>query len=152
MNIGVLPLREAIEKAHRIGLDLVEVTASARPPIVRIADYGKYQYEQNKLRKQWAQEDKEKGKKQEMKNIQIKPGTSGDIITHRAKKIKEWLEHGHKVRVKLYLFGRYRSMEQKFLQKILEEFLSTIECDYVVAEQTKKTSEGLITVLQPKTQ
>ena len=87
-NVGVVSLKSALSRASRLNLDLVEVATRSTPPVVRIADYGKYQYEQNKLKKKWADEDKEKGKKRSegTKRTQIKPGTSGDILEMRAKK------------------------------------------------------------------
>ena len=120
-NIGVVSLKDALARAHQSNLDLVEVTAKSKPPTVRIADYGKYQYEQNKLKKKWAEQDKEKGKKkqEETKQTQIKPGTSGDILEHRAKKVREWLDNGNRVQVDLFLFGRYKSMDKDFLKEKL---------------------------------
>ena len=136
-------------QARKANLDLVEVTAKSNPPVVRIADYGKYQYEQNKLKKKWADQDKEKGKKQEgTKHTQIKPGTSGDILEMRAKKIREWLDNGSRVQVDLFLFGRYKSMDVDFLKKKLSSFIKTIPGEINVIGEIRKSPKGFSTTLQ----
>lgn len=137
-------------QARQANLDLVEVTAKSKPPVVRIADYGKYQYEQNKLKKKWADQDKEKGKKQEgTKHTQVKPGTSGDILEMRAKKIREWLDNGNRVQVDLFLFGRYKSMNADFLKERLSSFIKTIPGDIHIANEIRKSPKGFSIVLQP---
>ena len=151
-NVGVVSIKEALQQAQRAELDLIEVTAKAAPPVVCIADQGKYQYEQNKKMKQWAQKDKEKGKGQqdETKHIQIKPGTSGDIITMRAKKVREWLDAGKKVSVTLFLFGRYKYMEQKFLEDKLRAFIEIIPGEVQISEEIRKSGKGYTALLQKK--
>ena len=137
-------------QAHEAGLDLVEVTGKSNPPVVRIADYGKYQYEQNKLKKKWADQDKEKGRKQEgTKQTQIKPGTSGDILEMRANKIREWLDGGNRVQVDLFLFGRYKSMDAEFLKEKLSSFIKTIPGKVNIANEIRKSPKGFSIILQP---
>ena len=149
-NVGVVPLKDAMARARRANLDLVEVTAKSRPPVVRIADYGKYQYEQNKLKKKWADQDKEKGKRQEgTKHTQIKPGTSGDILEMRANKIREWLDNGNRVQVDLFLFGRYKSMDKDFLKEKLSSFIQAVPGEVSIAANIRKSPKGFSIVLQP---
>jgi len=137
-------------RARQANLDLVEVTAKSRPPVVRIADYGKYQYEQNKMKKKWADQDKEKGKKQEgMKQTQIKPGTSGGILEMRAKKIREWLDNGSRVQVDLFLFGRYKGMDPTFLKERLSSFIQTIPGEVTAVGDIRKSPKGFSITLQP---
>ena len=150
-NVGIVSLKNALAEARKASLDLVEVTAKSKPPVVRIADYGKYQYEQNKLKKRWAEEDREKGKKmqEETKQTQIKPGTSGDIFEHRAKKIREWLDNGNRVQVDLFLFGRYKSMDKDFLKEKLSSFIKTIPGNFRLADDIRKSPKGFSVILQP---
>ena len=148
-NAGVVSIKDAIAQAREAGLDLVEVTAKSKPPVVRITDYGKYQYEQNKLKKKWADQDKEKGKKQEgTKHTQIKPGTSGDILEMRAKKIREWLDSGNRVQVDLFLFGRYKSMDANFLKEKLSSFIKTIPGEVRAVDEIRKSPKGFSITLQ----
>ena len=151
-NVGVVSLRDALSQARKANLDLVEITAKSRPPVVRITDYGKYQYEQNKLKKKWADQDKEKGKKgkEEVKQTQIKPGTSGDILVMRTKKICEWLNSGNRVQVDLFLFGRYKSMDERFLKERLSSFIQTIPSDVYTAEEIRKSPKGYSILLRSK--
>ena len=149
-NVGVVSLKDALARARQVNLDLVEVTAKSRPPVVRIADYGKYQYEQNKLKKKWAEQDKEKGKKQEgIKHTQIKPGTSGGILEMRSKKIREWLDNGNRVQVDLFLFGRYKSMNKDFLKEKLSSFIQSVPGEIHIANNIRKSPKGFSIVLQP---
>ena len=149
-NAGVVSIKNAIAQAREAGLDLVEVTAKSNPPVVRITDYGKYQYEQNKLKKKWADQDKEKGKKQEgTKQTQIKPGTSGGILEMRAKKIREWLDNGNRVQVDLFLFGRYKSMDANFLKEKLSSFIKTIPGKVRAIDEIRKSPKGFSITLQP---
>ena len=148
-NVGVVSLRDALKKASLANLDLVEISANAKPPVAKITDYGKYQYEQNKLKKEYAKRDKEKGKKasEETKNIQIKPATSGTILEHRAEKVRKWLENGNKVTVDLFLFGRYKAMDEKFLKSKLETFLELVGTD-AKGDGIKKSAKGFSITLQ----
>lgn len=150
-NLGVMSIGEALKKASLSNLDLVEVTPNSKPPIAHITDFGKYQYEQNKLKKQWAQKDKEMGKKkqEDIKQVQIKPGTSGGILQHRATKIREWLNNGSRVQIDLFLFGRYKSMDEKFLKDRLDKFLHIISGDIYMTDDIKKSPKGFSVVLQP---
>ena len=149
-NVGVVKTRNAVEQAKKVNLDLVEISPKAKPPVVQITDFGKYQYEQKKLKKKWAEADQEKGKKskEETKQIQIKPGTSGGMLEHRGKKIREWLDDENKVQVDLFLFGRYKGMDKKFLQTKLIEFLKSIEGEVYAADKVKKSPKGFSVVLQ----
>lgn len=150
-NIGVVSMRDALARAREVGLDLVEVTAKSKPPVVRIADYGKYQYDQNKLKKKWAEQDKERGKKNqgETKHTQIKPGTSGDILTLRGNKVREWLDSGSRVQVDLFLFGRYKSMDAEFLKKKLSSFIESVPGEVRIADEIRKSPKGFSVVLYP---
>ena len=149
-SVGVVPIKDAMAQARQVNLDLVEVTAKSRPPVVRIADYGKYQYEQNKLKKKWADQDKEKGKKQEgTKHTQIKPGTSGAILEMRSKKIREWLDNGNRVQVDLFLFGRYKGMDPAFLKERLSAFIQTIPGEVNPVGSIRKSPKGFSITLRP---
>ena len=151
-NIGVVPTKEALAQARKQGLDIVEISPNANPPVVQIADAGKYQYEQKKQKKRWAEENKAKGKgkKEEVKHIQIKPGTSGGMLTHRAELIRKWLNEGNRVQVDLFLFGRYKGMNYQFLQERLIEFLKTIEGEVYLTDTIKKSPKGFSAQLQPE--
>ena len=143
-NFGVLPIREAIAKAQELGLDLIEVSPNAQPPVCKITDYGKFKYEQKKKDK----EIKSKAHVTETKITQVKIGTSERDMQIKAGKAAEWLKEGHRVKVDLFLWGRYKYMEFEFLKERLERFLAVIPEGYKVAEPIQKGPKGLSITLE----
>jgi translation initiation factor IF-3 len=107
-QIGVLPTGQAIRLAKERGLDLVEISAAADPPVCKIVDYGKYKYEQEKKKKEAAKHAKG-GKLKELKfRIGIDPHDYLIKITHA----EEFLSHGDKVRVQLQFKGRQMAHQE----------------------------------------
>jgi len=145
-NLNVMSIKDVIAMAQKDGLDVVEVSEKAVPPVVRIVEYGRYAYEQKKKQKEM----KQKQHISETKTIQIKPTTGKNEINMRAKKIEEWLREKHRVRIDLFLFGRYKYMDEKFLKGKLQAFLDFIPYPYDVAEELKKSPKGFSVVIQEK--
>ena len=143
-NLGVLPTSEAIQRAQDQGLDLIEISPNAIPPVAKIMEYGKFQYEQQKKRR----EIKAKSHTTETKSVQVKIGTGDHDMQLKAKKAAEWLNEGHRVKVDLFLWGRYKYMEFPFLKERLERFLKLIPADYKLADQIAKGPKGLTTTLE----
>jgi len=143
-NLGVLPLAEALAAAKTAGLDLIEISPSAVPPIAKIMDYGKFEYERSKKEKVA----KAKVKVSETKEVQIKVGTGDHDMLLKAKKAAEWLAEGHRVRAELFLKGRYKGMEEKFLKDRLEKFLLRIPYAYKVAEPITRSPKGFAGVIE----
>ncbi|HEX8993710.1 MAG TPA: translation initiation factor IF-3 [Candidatus Paceibacterota bacterium] len=143
-NLGVLPLSEAIQRAQDVELDLIEISPNANPPVAKIMDYGKFQYEQQKKRREM----KAKSHSTETKGIQVKIGTGDNDLSIKANKAAGWLKEGHRVKVDLFLWGRYKYMEFGFLKERLERFLKLIPADYKMAEPIAKSPKGLSTVLE----
>ncbi|HEY4487438.1 MAG TPA: translation initiation factor IF-3 [Candidatus Paceibacterota bacterium] len=144
-NLGVLSASEAIAKAREVGLDLIEVSAQANPPVCRITDYGKFKYEQKKKEKEMKAR---AAKVTETKEAQVKIGTSEHDMQIKAGKIGEWLEEGHRVKIDLFLWGRYKYMEFEFLKERLQRFLAIIPKSYKIADDIKKSPKGLSVVLE----
>jgi translation initiation factor IF-3 len=143
-NYGVLKIEEALAKAHEAGLDLIEVSPNATPPVCRITDYGKFKYEQNKKDK----EVKAKTRVSETKEVQVKIGTSDHDMGIKAAKAGAWLREGHRVKVDLFLWGRYKYMDFNFLKERLERFLAIIPEGYKIADEIKKSPKGLSVALE----
>ena len=142
--MGVVSLALALDKSKEYGLDLVEISPNSIPPITKIVDYGKFLYAENKKQKQL----KSKAKSLETKSIQVKVGTGENDLNMKAKKASEWLKEGHRVRVDLFLPGRIKYMDQKFLKERMERILNLISTDYNVAEEPKKSPKGLTAVIE----
>lgn len=143
-NIGVISLSEALKRAVETGFDLIEISPNATPPVAKITDYGKFQYELNKKLKAA----KSKIHTVEVKTIQIKIGTSEHDLGLKAKKVGEWLSEGNRVKVDLYLVGRSKYMDMKFLSTRLERILKLIPTEYKVAEPIKRGLKGLSMVIE----
>ncbi len=146
-NYGIIPIEEALAKAREAGLDLIEVSPNAQPPVCKITDYGKFKYEQKKKDK----EVKSRAKVTETKEAQVKIGTSQNDMMIKANKIGAWLREGHRVRVDLFLWGRYKYMELNFLKERLERFLAVIPEGFKIAEPVQKSPKGLSVSLERDT-
>jgi translation initiation factor IF-3 len=146
-NLGVLSLKEALALAEKEGLDLIEISPSALPPIAKIADYGKYQYEQNKKQKKA----KQGAHATETKSIQIKIGTGDNDLSLKARKASQWLLEGHRIKVELFLSGRSKYMPEQFLKERLDRVLHLITENFKVAEPYKRGPKGpMITIERDK--
>ncbi len=143
-NFGVMNTRDAIAKARELGFDLIEVSPNANPPVCKITDYGKFKYEQKKKDK----EVKSRAHVSETKEAQVKIGTSENDMRIKANKIGEWLKEGHRVKVDLFLWGRYKYMEFNFLKERLERFLAIIPEGYKIAVEIQKSPKGLSVALE----
>lgn len=125
-------------------MDLIEISPTATPPVAKIADFGKFLYDQNKKQKAA----KAKTHEVEIKNVQIKIGTGDHDLELKAKKVSEWLGEGHRVKVDLFLPGRTKYMDRKFLSERIERLLKLVSEEYKVAVPIEKSLKGLSMVLE----
>jgi translation initiation factor IF-3 len=126
------------------GLDLIEISPEANPPVAKIADFGKYQYEQNKKLKKA----KAGAKPTETKSIQVKIGTGDHDLELKAKTASKWLKDGHRIKVELYLSGRAKYMEENFLRERLDRVLRLITENYKVADSYKRGPKGITITIE----
>lgn len=143
-NLGVISTKDALKIAEEANLDLIEISPTAVPPVAKIMDYGKYQYELKKK----AKEVKAKSHVTETKSVQVKIGTGDHDLNLKAKRAAEWLTEGHRVKIDLFLWGRYKYMEPAFLKERLERFLKIIPAEYKIADEIKKSPKGFSTTLE----
>ena len=101
-QIGVMPLEDAIRRAEEAGLDLIEVAATAEPPVCRIADLGKFKFESDKR----ARDAKKNQHVSEVKEVRIRPRTDDHDLQVRVRAARRFLEEGHKVKVEVRFRGR----------------------------------------------
>ena len=143
-NLGTMSSDEAMEKANELGLDLIELSGKSRPPIVKVADYGKFLYDKKKKEKA----SKAKQSVTETKTVQVKVGTSeGDLIL-KAKNISAWLNDGHRVKLDLFLRGRVKYLDKQFLKERLLRILKLVTVAYRIADGPKKSPKGLTVFLE----
>lgn len=143
-NLGVITLEEALKEAEKVNLDLIEISPNAKPPVAKIMDFGQYRYET----KRKASQVKAKSHVTETKSVQVKIGTGEHDQLLKAKKISDWLNEGHRVKVDLFLSGRYKYMEEGFLKERLERFLKIIPSEYKLADEIKRSPKGFTTTLE----
>ncbi|MEK7669128.1 MAG: translation initiation factor IF-3 [Patescibacteria group bacterium] len=143
-NFGVSATRDALRKALEFGLDLVEISPNAVPPIAKIVDYGKFLYAENKKQKVI----KAKTHTVEIKSLQIKVGTGDHDLNLKAKKASEWLKEGHRVKIDLFLPGRAKYMNESFLKERMDRVFKLITEDFKIAEEPKKSPKGMTSMIE----
>lgn len=143
-NLGVISIEEALKEARAVGLDLIEISPNAVPPVAKIMDYGKYQYlEQKKER-----DTKAKAHVTETKSIQVEVVTGENDLMRKARQAAGWLKEGHRVKIELFLKGRYKYMDPAFLTEKLKRFSALIPEEYKVAEDIQKGPKGFTMVIE----
>ena len=145
-NLGVISTEEAIKIARDQGLDLIEISSDAKPPIAKIMDYGQFQYEQKKKQKEIKA--KQKMASTEVKSIQVKIGTGENDMMVKAKRASEWLAEGNRVKVELYLRGRSKFLEKDFLHERLQRLLDMLTEEYKLVDEIKKSPKGIMTTIE----
>jgi translation initiation factor IF-3 len=144
-QIGVIPIEQALAAAAEFGLDLVEVSPNADPPVCKIMDYGRYRYEQTKKK----HEAKKKQASFKLKEIKVRPKTGEHDLKVKVDHIKEFLSKKDKVKVTVMFRGREIALTQMGMQ-LLDKVAAQIQ-DIAVVEQTPKfESRTLFMVLAPK--
>ncbi len=143
-NLGTLSLADALKKADEMKLDLIEISPKAKPPVAKITDFGQYRYDT----KRKASAAKAKAHVTETKSVQVKIGTGEHDQLLKAKRAAEWLQEGHRVKVDLFLWGRYKYMESDFLKERLDRFLKIIPAEYKLADPMKKSPKGWTATLE----
>jgi len=142
--LGVLSLSEALVKAEALGLDLIEISPNAEPPVAKIMDYGKFQYQQSKKQK----EAKARAHVTETKTLQVKIGTSEHDLELKAKNASKWLKEGHRVKIDLFLVGRSKYAEMGFKKERLDRILTLISEEYKPTGEPLKSPKGISVTLE----
>lgn len=132
---------QAIGIAKEQNLDLIEIAPTAKPPVCRIMDYGKFLY--HKAKQERVQ--KAKQKKIELKSVRISVRTGEHDLSFKAEKIKEFLEEGHKVKVDMVLRGREKA-HFDFAEEKLRTFLNNLE-GIKFEQPLKRSPQGLVIII-----
>ncbi len=145
-QVGVVATAVAMDMARERGLDLVEVSPNARPPVCRIMDFGKYKYEQSKKAKLARQ--KQKAHQITVKEVQFRPKTDEHDYRFKVRNILKFLGHRDKVKVVLRFRGREMS-HMEFGMKTLERVLEDLEDFAVVEQKPKQEGRNVVMILSP---
>jgi translation initiation factor IF-3 len=146
-QLGVMNTREAVSLAREKGLDLVEVAANADPPVCRIIDYGKFQYEAKKK----ANEAKKKQVTITVKEVKFRPSTDEHDYNYRMKHAREWLQDGDKVKATIWFRGRemtHRELGARILEKLEQDLADVGE----VEARPRMEGNQMFIVVAPKRQ
>ncbi|OGG44429.1 translation initiation factor IF-3 [Candidatus Kaiserbacteria bacterium RIFCSPHIGHO2_01_FULL_48_10] len=143
-NLGIISLAEALEAAKVAGVDLIEISPSATPPVAKVMDYGKFQYEQQKKER----EVRAKAHVTETKSVQVEVATGENDLTRKARQAAGWLREGHRVRIELFLKGRYKYMDPAFLKERLKRFVLLVPEEYKIAEDIQKGPKGFTMIIE----
>ena len=146
-NLGVLYTREAIEQAREVGLDLVEVSPNADPPVAKFLDVGKFKYEAQKK----ANVARKSQKTQEIKEIKMRPNIDDHDYNTKMKKIHEFIGEGDKVKVTLRFRGRELSHGQLGMNLLIRVQGNTAEIAKV-EQHPRMEGRQMLMVIAPKQQ
>ncbi len=142
---GILPTAEALEIAQNSGLDLVEVSPNAKPPVCKLVDYGKFKFEQEKK----LREAKKKQKQVKLKEIRMQPKIEEHDLNFKTKHIREFLEEGCKVKVSV----RFRGRELAHLElgrDVLDRVLKMLGDSFVVEKRPQMEGRMMSMFISPK--
>jgi translation initiation factor IF-3 len=143
--IGVMSAREALIRAYDVGLDLVEISPNAVPPVCKILDYGKYKYEQQKK----ANEARKKQKVVEIKEIKVRPNIDDHDYDVKMKQMRNFIGEGDKVKVTLRFRGREMA-HQELGVKVLERIRNDLTELVKVEQMPKLENRQMVMVVSPK--
>lgn len=140
-NVGVISVQEGIDIALDAGLDLVEVSPHASPPVCKVLDYGKYKYQAQKK----ANEARKKQKVIEVKEIKMRPGIDEHDYQVKMRSVRKFLEHGDKVKMTIRFRGREMA-HQDLGMKVLDRVREDVD-ELAKVEQFPKTEGRMMTMV-----
>ncbi|MDI6741232.1 MAG: translation initiation factor IF-3 [Smithella sp.] len=146
-QLGVISLEEALSIAEEAGIDLVEVSPSADPPVCKIMDYGKYRYKQSKK----LHDAKKSQTVIQVKEIKLKPKTEDHDVQVKMKHIRKFLNNSDKVKVSMMFRGReiaFTDIGRKLMGKIRDELSN--EC--VIDQEPRLEGRNMVMIFSPKKQ
>jgi translation initiation factor IF-3 len=142
---GVAPIRDALRMAEEAGLDLVEVSPNADPPVCKILDFGKYKYQEQKKKN----EARKKQKVIEVKEIKLRPTTDEHDYEVKMRSVTRFLEEGDKVKVTLRFRGR-EMVHQELGVKVLDRVKEEMDAKAKVEQFPRLEGRQMVMVLAPK--
>ncbi len=144
-QLGVISLTDALAEAAKAGLDLVEVSPTAAPPVCRIMDYGKFRYQQSKK----VQVSKKSQTVIQVKEIRLRPKTEEHDLEVKVKHVRKFLEQHNKVKISMMFRGREIAYTD-IGRKIMEDIKNTLADDCVIDQQPKLEGRNMIMIISPK--
>ena len=140
-QLGILTLLDAIHRAEQVGLDLVEISPSADPPVCKIIDFGKFRYQQTKKEK----ESKKSQHQVKVKEVKVKPNTDEHDLQTKLRHARKFIAEGNKVKITCIFRGR-EMMHPEFGRKVVDKMCADL-ADIASAETHPKFFAKTLTVV-----
>jgi translation initiation factor IF-3 len=144
-QLGIMAVEEALAKAESEGLDLVEVAPTARPPVVRIMDYGKYKYEEARK----ARQARKKQHQIEVKEVKLRPGIEPHDLEFKVRHARRFLEEGNKVKVTMMFRGR-QAAHPELGQAVLVKVAEVVQDVGKIESAPQMEARTMIMILAPR--
>ena len=144
-KIGTVSTIEALRRAEDAGLDLVEVAPNLKPPVCKILDFGKYQYNLNKSQV----EQKKRNKAKDTKEVRLGLKISDHDLDIKSKRVDKFLSKGHKVKITIKFKGR-EIVHPELGRELLNKFLTNLKTTHIIEKEPGKQGRQLITFIAPK--
>lgn len=141
---GIISREEALQKAREAHLDLVEIAPNAKPPVVKIIDFKKFKYLENKK----AKKSKKTGKRQETKELRMRPFIGSNDLDFRVKKATEFLKEGNRVRITIRFRGREFNQKDSGRQ-LIEKFAELLKAFGQLSQKPKMRGKSLTATIEP---
>ena len=142
---GVMSARDAMNRAFAVGMDLLEISPNADPPVVKILDFGKFKYEQQKKKN----EAKKKQKVIEIKEVKVRPNIDENDYQVKMRAMKSFIEEGDKVKVTLRFRGREMA-HQDIGVRVLERIRAEMDTTSKVEQMPRMENRQMVMVLSPR--
>ncbi|HEU0266212.1 MAG TPA: translation initiation factor IF-3 [Candidatus Saccharimonadaceae bacterium] len=144
-QLGVMSRKDALAAAEEAGVDLVEIVANANPPVAKIVDWGKYQYQ--KMKEQ--QKNRKSAKASELKQMRFGMKIGSGDLDIKLRKIRGFLEDGHKVRIQIFYRGRENAHKELGFEMI-DKIMARLEDDAVMEQKPQMAGRNLSVVIRSK--
>ena len=140
-----MPLQEALKKAEGMNLDLVEISPGAKPPVAKIIDWGKYQYQ--KMKDQ--QKNRRQAKSGDLKQMRFGLKIGAGDLEVKLKKIRKFLENGHKVRIQVVYKGREMT-HKEIGYELIDKVMDQLSDDAILEQKPQMAGRNLSVVIRSK--
>ena len=144
-QLGIVSVDEALAEAEQRGFDVVEMSPNADPPVCRLMDYGKFQFQQSKKR----QAARRRQQQTQIKEVKFRPGTDDGDYRVKLRNLRRFLHHGHKIKVTLWFRGREMAHQELGL-KLLQRVEGDLEEEAKVEQFPKLEGRRLAMVMTPR--
>ena len=144
-QLGIMSLSEALKIAEEAGVDLIEISPNANPPVVKVVDWGKYQYQKTKEQ----HKNRKHAKAVELKQIRMGLKIGANDLEIKLRKIREFLQVGHKVKILIFFRGREMA-HQELGYEMIEKIASKLEEEAIIEQKPQMAGRNLSIVVRSK--